>query len=128
MSGSAGAAGAAAARRRREQEEEELMTSYSTNDLEGWEFKIVRSVMGRFSNPRIVRTLCEEEARAGWELVEKFDDSRIRFKRPTDRRRSDSQLGFDPYRTRYGIGELTIVVTVIGALSVAILLVLLFKP
>jgi len=42
------AAMAAAARRR--QEEEEKMTNYNKEDLEGWEFKIVRSNIGRFRN------------------------------------------------------------------------------
>jgi hypothetical protein len=128
MSGSAAGSAAAAARRRREQEEEEQMTGYGTNDLEGWEFKIVRSVFGSFRNPETVRKLCEQEARAGWEMLEKFDDSRIRFKRHLDRRRSDAQLGFDPYRTRYGMAEGTIAVIVVSLFAIAIALILLLKP
>lgn len=117
---------AAAAKRRREQQEEEDMTGYAQDELTGWEFKIVRSTTGRFRNPETVRKLREEEAKAGWELVEKFDDSRIRFKRRVEKRREDPHLGYDPYRTTYGIGEGTLALVVIGSILVLILFVLLF--
>jgi hypothetical protein len=82
MSGGAAAAAAAAAAARRRQEEEE-MTRYSENDLsEGWEFKILRSNMNAFRKPENLKKYLEEEGRAGWVLVEKFDDNRLRLKRP----------------------------------------------
>jgi hypothetical protein len=93
-------AAAAAARMR---QEEENMTKYSAEDLDGWEFKIMRSAMGRFKNYQQLQQICQEEARAGWELVEKFDDHRVRFKRRTDRRSADRGLPIDPYRTNVGI-------------------------
>ena len=62
------AAAAAAAKKRREQQEEEEMTQYNTQDLDGFEFKIVRLVMGRFSSREAVQRLCSDEARAGWSL------------------------------------------------------------
>jgi hypothetical protein len=83
------------------------MTGYSASDLDGWEFKIVRSSMGRFSNRAVVERLREEEARAGWEMVEKFDDMRIRFKRRVERRAQDAHLDFDPYRTTMSSGGST---------------------
>lgn len=95
------AVAAAAAERHKEEEE---MTRYTEQDLaEGWEFKIVRSYTSSFRNPQALRRLIEEEARAGWVMVEKFDDSRIRFKRPASARERDPMLepGFDPYRTYY---------------------------
>ncbi|NMC43183.1 MAG: hypothetical protein GYA46_04620 [candidate division Zixibacteria bacterium] len=105
--GSAAAAGAAAAAAAaaRAREEEELLTSYNKEDLEGWEFKIVRSNFGRFSNYENVQKVCQEEARAGWEMIEKFDEYRIRFKRRIDKRSGDRQLDFNPYRTTIGFGE-----------------------
>ena len=45
----------------------------------------------------------DEEARAGWEMLEKFDDYRIRFKRRVENRTEDRHLGSDPYRTQIGI-------------------------
>ncbi len=120
-------AGAAAAKRRQEQqEEEEKKTGYRQEDIQGWEFKIVRSMFGRFSNPTILRKVCDEEARAGWEMIEKFDNSRIRFKRKVDRRHSDPTLGYDAYRTAYGIGEgrfaLVIIAVVVFVIGLVVLL------
>ncbi len=91
--------------RRKQQEEEEMMTKYSDQELnENWEFKIVRTNVRRFHKPEIFQSLLQEEAVAGWDLVEKLDDQRVRFKRPRTARRRDDRLppGVDPYRTQYG--------------------------
>ena len=59
------------------------MTPYNTQDLaEGWEFKILRSNFREFRNQEKLRAVLDEEKRGGWTLVEKFDDQRIRLKRP----------------------------------------------
>lgn len=87
-------------------EEESDMAKYAQDDLDGdWEFKIVHSDSGAFRKAEILNRLTEEEARAGWILLEKFDDSRIRFKRPRSARARDPFLadGVDPYRARYGV-------------------------
>jgi hypothetical protein len=81
------------------------MARYTQDDLSNdWEFKIVRSESGAFRKPEVLRKLIEEEARAGWMMLEKFDDRRVRFKRPRSARARDVLLppGVDPYRTRYG--------------------------
>ena len=86
-------------------EEEEDMTGYTEDDLrDEWEFKIVRSGTAAFRKPEVLKKLLEEEARAGWIMLEKFDDSRIRFKRPRNARAKDALLptDVDPYRTQYG--------------------------
>lgn len=119
---SSGAAAAAARRRRREEEE---MTSYSPRDLEeGWEFKILRSQTAAFGDPERMRAALAQEAQAGWTLVEKFDNSRIRLKRPASARARDDSLGHDPYRTNYGMREGTmvgIILAVTFALLAAVL-------
>jgi len=92
-------------RRLREEEEEETMTKYTSEDLENhWEFKIVRSETGAFRKPEVFQSLLQEESFAGWELAEKLDNRRVRFKRRRDARRRDAALppGIDPYRTYYG--------------------------
>jgi len=89
---------AAKAKKKREREEEK-MAGYNPKDLDGWEFKIVRSDMGKFKKYEYVQKVVAEEAKAGWEMVEKFDNNRIRFKRRTDRRSMDPHLEIDPYRT-----------------------------
>lgn len=86
-------------KRRRQQEEDRR---YAVNDLEaGWEFKIVRTYIGTFRNPKMLQKLVDEEARAGWELLELFDDSRVRFKRRRSEKAKDVLLppGINPYRT-----------------------------
>lgn len=113
------AAAAAAAALRRMQEEEERLTEYNKDDLNGWEFKIVRANTRKFKNPEAVRQLCAEEAKAGWEMIEKFDDTRIRFKRPIGKRAGDQFLDVDPYRTHIGITEGQTVVIVLGVLLLA---------
>lgn len=133
MSGAAagGVAAAAAAKRKREMEEEEKLTAYNENDLEGWEFKILRSNTGAFKKREVVEKVRQEEAQAGWEMVEKFDDNRIRFKRPIERRANDRHLAIDPYRTTYGMGQgmQAAIILIITALVAggAILAALMFK-
>jgi hypothetical protein len=122
MTGGAAAAGAAAARRRREQQEEEEMTGYTPQELaEGWEFKIVRSATGAFRTPAFLRGVLDEEQRAGWIFVEKFDNGRIRLKGPASARANNSALGFDAYRTHVGMSDLKfglcIVAAVFGGLA-----------
>lgn len=105
-------------------EEEEVLTSYESKDahlaaeitanggvrlpkdprLAGWEFKIVRASRDLFRDPAIFHQVCEEESHAGWVLLEKLDDRRIRFKRPLVLRDmvKSSALSIDPYRSHYG--------------------------
>ena len=114
-----------------EQEEEEILTRFQSKEdsastklqkqgifhspdtshqestdqqLVGWEFKIVRASRDLFNNPAIFRQLCEEEATAGWILLEKLDDRRVRFKRLIALRdiMDGQQLSYDPYRSHYG--------------------------
>ena len=111
---------------RREQallhEEEEQLTPYDSKEtidpmdsqaqpkpkfndprLVGWEFKIVRASSDVFRDSLVLKRMCEEEASAGWIMLEKLDDRRIRFKRPIAMReviRADL-LPIDPYRTTY---------------------------
>jgi len=101
-SGATAATVAAAAAARQRQEEED-MTKYNAEDLDGWEFKILRSATGRFKNYQKLQQICREEARAGWEMVEKFDDNRVRFKRRIERRSGDQGLPTNPYRTSVGM-------------------------
>lgn len=86
-------------------EEEQEMTSYTNDDLNGWEFKILRSSTGAFNSPQEMSKALQEEAVNGWELVEKFDHYRLRLKRRTDKRRTNTASAMDPYRTQYGITD-----------------------
>lgn len=125
MSGAHIAIHAALEKRRKEQEEEERMTSYTPKDLnQEWEFKIVRSVTSEFKNPQVFRSLLEEESLAGWEMLEKLDDGRVRFKRPVGARKRDAMLppNIDPYRTQHGISEGTLAFRIVFVVVVAMVL------
>jgi hypothetical protein len=122
------AAHAARQRRLRQQQdriEEEEMTNYSVDDLENdWEFKIVRSERGNFRKPETFQRLMQEEAAAGWEMVEKLDDRRVRFKRRKETRRRDATLaqGIDPYRTQFDGGvSRSLVMVLIGLITMSAL-------
>jgi hypothetical protein len=128
MAYSGGVAAAAAAAEKRRQmmfaEEEEDMAKYTEDDLsDNWEFKIVRSDSAAFRKPEVLRKVIEEEARAGWVMLEKFDDSRIRFKRSRSARSRDALLppGTDPYRTQYGISSTRIGLLVASLMILALL-------
>ncbi|MFN2144216.1 MAG: hypothetical protein ACK2T7_02635 [Anaerolineales bacterium] len=119
MSGASAAIHAAQEKKKREQEEEE-MTPYSDKDLaEDYEFKIVRSATSAFKKRETVEQVIAEESMAGWKFVEKFDDNRLRFKRPASAQRKDHTLppGVDPYRTTYGMSEAGLAFTILGALA-----------
>lgn len=108
------------------------MTSYSQQELaESWEFKILRSNTSSFRKPELLKRACEEEARADWQLVEKFDNSRLRFKRPVAAKAQDVGLAFDPYRTYFGISQGALVGMILFftalAVAVAVLLAMIFK-
>jgi hypothetical protein len=99
---------AAAEAKRKQHEEEEELSTYRKEDLEqGWEYKILRSALSEFGKPEVFARAVETERLGGWELVEKFDDERVRFRRLIAARTKDSMLpaGYDPYRTRHGISE-----------------------
>lgn len=72
--------------------------------LAGWEYKIVRASLDLFRDPKILKQLRDEEAEAGWILLEKLDDRRIRFKRPIamENLLDIDYLKIDPYRSHYG--------------------------
>lgn len=114
--GAAASAAAVAAARRAEmlRKEEEDMTKYSGEDIEGWEFKIVRSATEKFKNYDEVKKVCDQEAQAGWEMVEKFDNGRIRFKRKIENRAGDAHRSVDPYRTNVGMSPGTLAAVIVG--------------
>jgi hypothetical protein len=92
------------------------MTPYGGRDLaEDWEFKILRSATNGFRDPIWLNAVVQEEARAGWVLVEKFDDGRVRLKRPAARRAKDGSLGFDPYRTWVGMSQQRLAAVILAA-------------
>lgn len=97
------------------------MTPYSREDLAGnWEFKILRSATGKFRDPAFVRATLAEEAQAGWSLLEKFDNARMRLKRPASARDGDRGRAIDPYRIDVGPGPgMVVAVTLLATLGLS---------
>jgi hypothetical protein len=88
---------AAERERARRREEEELMAGYGPDDLAAhWQFKIVK---GTFKTYQQIEAVVQEQAEHGWTLVEVFDQSRIRFKRPAAEVAKDEYREGNPYRT-----------------------------
>jgi hypothetical protein len=101
-------AAAAVERHRKRNQGEEQMTAYRRDEKDqGWKFKILRSASGASKRPDQLARVPAEESSAGWELLEKFDDGRLRLKRSASARDRDADLpsSYDPYRTQYGISE-----------------------
>ena len=91
------------------------MTLMNTDPSGAIEYKILRSATGAFKDPAEFRAALDEEARAGWELVEKLDNSRPRLRRSTDCRKRDAELGQDPYRTQVGMSETALALWIVVA-------------
>ena len=100
------------------------MTQYSERELqEGWEFKFLRSTTRAFRSSEKLRRVLEEERAAGWTLVEKFDDGRIRLKRPASAKSTSGASGIDPYRSWVGISEAKMAMMIVGAVLLVMLVV-----
>ena len=70
------------------------------------EYKVITSNTPSFGNSEKMQQILAEEAQAGWELEEKFDNYKVRVSRDKSARDNDSNLGFDPYRTNVGVNNL----------------------
>src|SRR5262245_3819045 len=94
------------------------MLTYTKEDLAGdWEFKILRSATGLFGKPERLQQALAEEGRAGWVLLEKLDDYRIRLKRPASARAADATRLFDPYGTAFGQAVPRVALVLLGMLT-----------
>ena len=110
MIGGGRQAAAARARQQAEEEEEEMAEHSDAELVPKHEFKIFRSGTGAFRHRDTLRDALDEEAQAGWTLVEKLDDHRVRLIRPTAASLNDLRLDFDPYRTWFGVSNSGLVV------------------
>lgn len=110
-------------------DEEEDRATYSDEELMGdYEFKILRCAVRAFGDPQRLRAVLAEEKQCGWILLEKFDDQRIRLKRPAEASRDDKRMlarGIDPHRTSLPVGMnraalIAIIVAVVAMLALII--------
>jgi hypothetical protein len=105
---------------KKKKQEEREMTAYTAKELQkDWEFKILRSAVGAFGKRETIEQVLAEETAAGWVLVEKFDDNRLRFKRPASAKHNDHNLPahINPYRTTTGNSKVGLAFTLFGILA-----------
>lgn len=87
----------------------------NTDPTGAYEYKIIRSNTKAFRTPAFFQQTLQEESQAGWQLVEKLDDGRVRLRRSVECRSNDAHLTQDPYRTTVGMGEVQLVFVIQGA-------------
>ncbi len=69
------------------------------------EYKVVQSTTPLFAKRQNIEAIMAEEARAGWQLVEKFDNYKLRLQRDISHRANDKDLPFDAYRSQVGVSN-----------------------
>ncbi|MDC0598556.1 hypothetical protein OAP18_01740 [Gammaproteobacteria bacterium] len=73
--------------------------------MENKEYKIITSNTPAFRNKAKMQQILGEEAQAGWDLVEKLDNYKLRVMRDTSARANDANCSIDPYRTDVGMNN-----------------------
>lgn len=69
------------------------------------EYKVVQSTTPLFAKLQNIDAIMAEESKAGWQLVEKFDNYKLRLQRDISHRANDKTLPFDAYRTQVGVSN-----------------------
>ena len=90
------------------------MTGYGPEHLEGVGVQDPALPLGEFRDPEFQRRMLEEDARVGWELLEKFDDGRLRLTRPVAERSRDRLSDQDPYRVSVGMNPNSVAVWIVA--------------
>jgi len=67
------------------------------------EYKVIHTQTPLFSDTARMHEILEQEARAGWQLLEKENNFRIKLHRNISHRENDKNLDFDAYRTSVGV-------------------------
>lgn len=89
------------------------------------EYKVVQAQTPLFADPAKMQEILKEEARAGWQLLEKEDNYRIKLQREISHRASDASLDFDAYRSTVGVSAV-VTYGFTALLTVAIVSVILY--
>ena len=89
------------------------------------EYKTIQAQTPLFADSKKMHAMLEEEAKAGWQLLWKEDNYKIKLQREILHRENDKTLDFDAYRTSVGVSS---VVTYMGTalLTLAIVSVILY--
>lgn len=88
------------------------------------EYKIVQSTTPHFAKAGNLKAVLEEEAQSGWQLVEKFDNYKIRLQRDISHRSGDATRSVDAYRTQVGLSN-WVTYSAAAILTIAVVLLIL---
>ena len=69
------------------------------------EYKVVQAQTPLFASTPKMLEILQEESEAGWELLEKEDNYRIKLKRDVSCRERDGERSVDPYRSSVGVSS-----------------------
>lgn len=70
------------------------------------EYKIIQSQTPMFTDTTKMHEILEQEAKAGWRLLEKEDNYRLKLQRDISNRANDASLDIDAYRTTVGLSSM----------------------
>ncbi len=69
------------------------------------EYKVIQATTPFFAKSANIDTVMAEEVKAGWRLLEKCDNYKLRLQRDISHRANDKNLSIDPYRTQVGLNN-----------------------
>ena len=70
------------------------------------EFKTMQAQTPLFADNQKMQEVLAVEAKAGWDLLEKEDNYRIKLQRDISNRENDKNLDADPYTTTVGVSSI----------------------
>ena len=88
------------------------------------EYKVVQSTTPHFAKPGNLKAVLDAEAQSGWQLVEKFDNYKIRLQRDISHRTGDASRDVDAYRTQVGLSN-WVTYSSAAILTIAVVLIIL---
>ena len=89
------------------------------------EYKVIQSQTPMFGDTAKMHEILDEEAKAGWRLLAKEDNYRLKLQRDISNRANDAGLDLDAYRTTVGVSS-TVTKGATALLTLAIVSVILY--
>ena len=89
------------------------------------EYKVIQAQTPLFASTPKMHEILDEEAAAGWRLLEKEDNYRIKLQREISHRENDKNLSIDAYRTSVGVSSV-VTYGATAAVTIAIVSIILY--
>lgn len=87
------------------------------------EYKVVQASTPFFAKSQNIESIMLDEVKAGWRLLEKCDNYKLRLQRDISHRANDKNLSIDPYRTQVGLNSAVVYgLTALATLAVVYLI------